>query len=152
MSGAGNMIGRATVRRAPRKSAWPARLDFLQSLTGFLLAAFLAVHLLLDSAILFGPRAADAVAQFFEGRLFFGSSYPWIVSAAAVVLLALVVAPPLVKLGLEGEGMRFPVEVSDVNKPQELGGSLPVIGTPINVELERYLPDMQEQTLSEMIP
>jgi len=91
MSEAGNMIGGATVDRARRKSAWPARLDFLQSLTGLLLAAFLAVHLLLDSAILFGPRAADAVAQFFEGRLFFGSSYPWIVSTAAVVLLALVV-------------------------------------------------------------
>jgi fumarate reductase subunit C len=91
MSGAGNMTGRATVDRAPRKSAWPARLDLAQSLTGLLLAAFLAVHLLLDSAILFGSDAADFVAHFFEGRLFFGSSHPWIVSAAAVVILVLVV-------------------------------------------------------------
>jgi fumarate reductase subunit C len=91
MSGSGSVIARASATRASRKSAWPARLDLAQSVTGLLLAAFLAVHLLLDSAILFGPDAADFVAHFFEGKLFFGTSYPWIVSAAAIALLLLVV-------------------------------------------------------------
>jgi len=91
VSGTGNVVGRAPPARAPRKSAWPARLDFLQSLTGLLLAGFLAVHLLLDSAILFGAGAADFVARFFEGQILFGSPHPWIVSAAAVALLLLVV-------------------------------------------------------------
>jgi len=91
MSGTGQTLGRAPAARAPRKSAWPARLDLLQSLTGLLLAAFLAVHLLLDSAILIGPGAANVVARFFEGQYVFGSPHPWIVSAAALGLLALVV-------------------------------------------------------------
>jgi succinate dehydrogenase subunit C len=90
MNGTGSVIARETATRASRKSAWPARLDLAQSLTGLLLAAFLAVHLLLDSAILIGPGAADLVAHFFEGSLFFGSSHPWIVSAAAMALLVLV--------------------------------------------------------------
>jgi fumarate reductase subunit C len=90
VNGAGS-VAREAPTRASRKSAWPARLDFAQSLTGLLLSAFLAVHLLLDSAILIGPGAADFVAHFFEGSLFFGSSHPWIVSAAAVALLVLVV-------------------------------------------------------------
>jgi fumarate reductase subunit C len=90
MSATGDAVGRAATSRAPRKSAWPARLDFLQSLTGLLLAAFLAVHLLLDSAILFGPDAADFVARFFEGEYVFGSPHPWIVSVAALGLLAMV--------------------------------------------------------------
>lgn len=91
MSGTGSIVRGTTAARAPRKSAWPARLDLLQSLTGLLLAAFLAVHLLLDSAILIGPGAADFVARFFEGEHLFGSPQPWIVSAAALGLLALVV-------------------------------------------------------------
>jgi len=91
MSGTGNFIARASAARAPRRSAWPARLDVLQSLTGLLLAGFLAVHLLLDSAILFGAESADFVARFFEGQILFGASYPWIVSAAAIALLVLVV-------------------------------------------------------------
>lgn len=69
---------------------WPARLDALQSLTGLALAAFLGIHLLLDSAILIGPGAADAVAKFFEGEAFLGSRQPWIVSVAALGLLALI--------------------------------------------------------------
>jgi succinate dehydrogenase subunit C len=91
MSGSGSVIARASASRASRKSGWSARLDLAQSATGLLLAAFLAVHLLLDSAILIGPGAADFVAHFFEGKLLFGSPHPWIVSAVAVVLLVLVV-------------------------------------------------------------
>lgn len=91
VSGSGGVVARATSTRTQRKSAWPARLDLAQSLTGLLLAAFLAIHLLLDSAILFGPDAADFVAHFFEGELFFGTSHSWIVSAAAVAILVLVV-------------------------------------------------------------
>jgi fumarate reductase subunit C len=91
VSGTEDTLGHAVTAREPRKSAWPARLDLLQSVTGLALAAFLAVHLLLDSAILFGRDAADAVARFFEGRDLFGSPHPWIVSAAAIGLLVLVI-------------------------------------------------------------
>jgi fumarate reductase subunit C len=83
-------MARGTDPAGDHPGPWPARLDALQSLTGFALAAFLCVHLLLDSAILIGPGAADAVARFFEGEPFLGTGRPWIVSAAALGLLALV--------------------------------------------------------------
>ena len=52
----------------------------------------------------------------------------------------------LVKLGLEGAGVRIPVSVADENKPQPLGMVTPVMGTPLKVRLERYLPDMKQET------
>mgnify|MGYP005841779531 CR=1 FL=1 len=69
---------------------WPARVDALQSLSGLALTLFLAVHLLLDAAILVGPPAADWVAHLFEGEPFFGRRYSAIVSVAALGLLLLV--------------------------------------------------------------
>ena len=49
-------------------------------------------------------------------------------------------------MGLEGAGVRIPVSVADENKPQLLGTVTPVMGTPIKVKLERYLPDMKRET------
>lgn len=87
----GQELTKAGVPPVKRASRWPARLDLIQSLTGLALAAFLCVHLLLDSAILIGPEAANWVARFFEGEPFLGRGYPGIVSLAAVGLLLLIV-------------------------------------------------------------
>lgn len=81
----------AAAARKPRSSRWPARLDLIQSSTGLVLALFLSVHLLLDSAILIGPHAADFVARAFEGAFIFARPQPWIISVVAVILLILVV-------------------------------------------------------------
>jgi fumarate reductase subunit C len=82
---------RPAAARKPRSSRWPARLDLIQSSTGLVLALFLSVHLLLDSAILVGPHAADFVARAFEGAFIFARPQPWIISVVAVILLILVV-------------------------------------------------------------
>jgi hypothetical protein len=52
----------------------------------------------------------------------------------------------VVRMGLEGEGLRFPVTVSDENKPQKLDTVLPVAGTPIKIWLETYIPDLKWET------
>ena len=52
----------------------------------------------------------------------------------------------VVKMGLEGEGLRFPLTVSDENKPHRLEAILPVMGTPIKVRLEKYVPDLKRET------
>ena len=52
----------------------------------------------------------------------------------------------LVKMGLEGDAMRMPVSVADENKPQTLDAVVPVMGTPIKIRLERYLPDLKRDT------
>ena len=49
----------------------------------------------------------------------------------------------VVKLGMEGQGLRFPIAVSDENKPAKLDGILPVMGTPIKVRVEQYLPNLE---------
>jgi hypothetical protein len=52
----------------------------------------------------------------------------------------------VVKMGLEGEGLRFPVTVADENKPYKFGSVLPVMGTPIRVRIEEYVPDLMWET------
>jgi hypothetical protein len=52
----------------------------------------------------------------------------------------------LVKMGLEGAGIRMPLSIADENKSQDLRASAPVMGTPIKVKLERYLPDLKWDT------
>ncbi|NIA16732.1 MAG: hypothetical protein GWO86_00110 [Planctomycetes bacterium] len=52
----------------------------------------------------------------------------------------------LVQMGLEGQGLSFPVKVDDANKPQKLTDVLPVLGTPVKIRLVQYLPDLNWTT------
>jgi fumarate reductase subunit C len=82
----------ATATLAGRaRSAWPARLDVLQSTTGLLLGLFMWVHMLFVASILLGPDAMWAVARFFEGYFFFGRAVPGAVAALVAVVILLVV-------------------------------------------------------------
>jgi fumarate reductase subunit C len=74
-----------------RKSRWPARLDLTQSVTGLVLALFMWGHMFFVSSILIGSDAMWTITKLFEGYFFFGTSYPWIVSMVAAVVIALVV-------------------------------------------------------------
>ena len=49
----------------------------------------------------------------------------------------------VVKMGHEGQALRLPVSVRDEGKPQALDGVVPVMGTPLKVRLDRYVPDLQ---------
>jgi fumarate reductase subunit C len=76
---------------APRRSAWPARLDVLQSASGLVLALFMWMHMLFVASILLGPQAMWTVARFFEGYFLLGRSVPGLVAALVAAVLALVV-------------------------------------------------------------
>jgi len=52
----------------------------------------------------------------------------------------------VIKMRLDGEGLRFPLTVSDENKPQKLDTTLPIKGTPIEIGLEDYVPDLKWET------
>ncbi len=52
----------------------------------------------------------------------------------------------VVKMGLEGEGLRFPIIVPNESKPHKFDNILPVMGTPISVRLEDYVPDLGWET------
>ena len=52
----------------------------------------------------------------------------------------------VVKTRLDGEGLRFPLTVSEENKPQKLDKVLPIKGMPIEIRLEDYVPDLKWET------
>ena len=52
----------------------------------------------------------------------------------------------VIKTRLDGEGLRFPLTVSDENKPQKLDKVLPIKDTPIEIRLEDYVPDLKWET------
>jgi len=76
---------------AGRKSRWPARLDWLQSGTGLVLALFMWGHMFFVSTILISNEAMWTITKFFEGYFFFGRSYPVLVSFVVAGVIALIV-------------------------------------------------------------
>lgn len=64
----------------------PARLDFLQSLTGLILAVFIMGHILFEASILVSHEMMYRVTIMFEGYYFFGETYPSIISFLAAAI------------------------------------------------------------------
>lgn len=58
----------------------------------------------------------------------------------------------VVKMGLGGDGLRFPLMVSDESKPQKLDDVLTVLKSPIKVKLEQYIPDLTWETTAVQHP
>ena len=70
----------------------PARLDFIQSLTGLILALFIMGHILFEASILISNEMMYKVTIMFEGYYFFGETYPGIISflAGAIFVIFIV--------------------------------------------------------------
>jgi len=90
--------------RAARKSRWPARLDWVQSASGLVLALFMWGHMFFVSSILLGKDAMWSVTRFFEGYFILGRSYPWIVSIVVAGVLTLLVVHAMLAL------RKFPID------------------------------------------
>ncbi len=69
----------------------PAWLDYLQSLSGLLLALFIVGHILFEASILFGPEAMEKMTLFFEGYYLFGSRHPVFITILGIVLFVLLI-------------------------------------------------------------
>ncbi len=52
----------------------------------------------------------------------------------------------VVQIGMDGQSLSFPIAVSDENHPGKLDSVLPVMGTPIKIKLQQYLPDLKWET------
>jgi fumarate reductase subunit C len=74
-----------------RKSAWPARLDLAQSVSGLVLGLFMWGHMFFVSSILLGKDAMWMITRMFEGYFIFGTAYPGIVSVVVATVFALFV-------------------------------------------------------------
>ena len=64
----------------------PARLDFLQSFTGLILALFITGHIMFEASILISNEMMYKVTIMFEGYYFFGEKYPGIISFLAAAI------------------------------------------------------------------
>ncbi len=64
----------------------PARLDFLQSFTGLILALFIVGHIMFEASILISNEMMYKVTIMFEGYYFFGETYPGIISFLAAAI------------------------------------------------------------------
>jgi len=64
----------------------PARLDFIQSATGLILALFIMGHLLFEASILISKEMMYKVTLMFEGYYFFGERYPGIITFLAAAI------------------------------------------------------------------
>jgi fumarate reductase subunit C len=76
----------------------PARLDFLQSFTGIVLALFISGHILFESSILISHDAMYTMTQFFEGYYFFNQKHPVIISFLATAILLIIVLHAIIAL------------------------------------------------------
>ncbi len=71
------------------KSRMPARIDFLQSVSGLLLALFILFHLVFEGSILLGKEAMYRLTKMFEGEPFIEGGEPLIISVLAFIIFAL---------------------------------------------------------------
>ena len=108
----------AGLARVPRKTRWPARLDWLQSVSGLILALFMWGHMVFVSSILLGKDAMWTVTKFFEGYFVFGRSFPWVVSIVVAGILSLVVVHALLAV------RKFPIDYRQYRSFRDHMGSM----------------------------
>jgi len=76
----------------------PARLDFIQSVTGLILALFISGHILFEASILISHEMMYKVTIMFEGYYFFGETYPGIISFLASAIFVIFIVHALVAI------------------------------------------------------
>jgi len=67
-----------------KKSRTTAKLDYIQSATGLILALFVWAHMFLESSILISKDAMYEISKLLEGEPIFGQPYPIIITFIAV--------------------------------------------------------------------
>lgn len=80
-----------------RKSRLPAKLDYIQSITGAFLAIFMVGHMIFISSILISKEFMNTVAKFFELSFIFGDN-PIIVSIGAAIIFVIFIVHAAVAL------------------------------------------------------
>jgi len=92
MSSSHETIAGVGLADRPRKSRWPARMDFAQSATGLVLALFMWGHMFFVSSILLGKDAMWAITKMFEGYFFTNCrAFPGLVSVIVGAIFLMVV-------------------------------------------------------------
>jgi fumarate reductase subunit C len=91
MAADGGVISGVGLADARSRKAWPARLDWIQSASGLIVALFMWGHMFFVSSILVSDRAMWTITKMFEGYFIFGKAYPQIVSVIVAGVTAVIV-------------------------------------------------------------
>ena len=75
-----------------KKSRIPARLDFLQSATGLILALFISFHLIFESSILLGKDAMYHLTKAFELDFIIEGGEPLVISVLAFIVFIIFIS------------------------------------------------------------
>lgn len=78
-----SLTGKTTKKH---KSRIPAKLDFLQSATGLILALFIVFHLVFESSILLGKDSMYHLTKMFEGEFIIEGGSPIFISVLAMII------------------------------------------------------------------
>jgi fumarate reductase subunit C len=81
-----------------KKSRTPARLDFLQSATGAILALFILFHLLFESSILLGKDSMYHLTKAFEAEFIIEGGEPLIISGLAFIIFVIFILHALIAM------------------------------------------------------
>jgi fumarate reductase subunit C len=81
-----SLLGKTTQKK---KSRIPAKLDFLQSATGLILALFILFHLVFEASILLGKDVMYSVTKMFEGEFIIEGGSPLFISILAFLIFAI---------------------------------------------------------------
>jgi len=88
-----NVIELLTKKDADKKkSRIPARLDFLQSATGLILALFISFHLIFESSILLGKDAMYHLTKAFELDFIIEGGEPLVISVLAFIVFIIFIS------------------------------------------------------------
>jgi len=78
-----------------KKSRVPAKLDYMQSVTGLFLGLFMWGHMFFVSSILISKEFMYTITKMFEGSMFLKEPQPWIVSAVVFFVFAVFIVHAL---------------------------------------------------------
>ena len=96
MGNGNGLISKPGLEGPGKKSRLPAKLDYIQSATGLVLALFMWAHMMLVSSILLGKNSMYFVTKLLEGEFIFGKSIPVLVSIAAFIIFVIFIVHALV--------------------------------------------------------
>ncbi|SFV64349.1 Fumarate reductase cytochrome b subunit [hydrothermal vent metagenome] len=95
-----------------KKSRTPARLDFIQSATGAVLALFIIFHLIFESSILLGKDSMYHLTKMFEAEFIIDGGEPLIISGLAFIIFVIFIVHALIAM------RKFPASYSEYKRYQ----------------------------------
>ena len=102
----------AGVQSDGRKSRLPAKLDFIQSVTGTFLAVFMVGHMIFVSSILISKEFMNSIAKFMEMPAIFGDNPIAVTFAAAFIFIVFIIHAAVALRKFPGNYRQYKISIT----------------------------------------